>query len=129
MIRHPPRSTLTDTLFPYTTLFRSRGLVGERHVGRACIDAAMHRRIVAAHRIDHRVNHRLRLLGGRCGIEIVPAESEAGEIPSQILPQRGRGTIRRMVEGHVRIKRRGSSAWPPTSLSGPPPPYIGTAPR
>src|SRR3546814_15805298 len=24
MIRHPPRSTLTDTLFPYTTLFRSR---------------------------------------------------------------------------------------------------------
>src|SRR3546814_14387042 len=23
MIRRPPRSTLTDTLFPYTTLFRS----------------------------------------------------------------------------------------------------------
>src|SRR3546814_7601404 len=30
MIRRPPRSTLTDTLFPYTTLFRShrsRGLL------------------------------------------------------------------------------------------------------
>src|SRR3546814_11436208 len=26
MIRRPPRSTLTDTLFPYTTLFRSMGL-------------------------------------------------------------------------------------------------------
>src|SRR3546814_8469947 len=26
MIRQPPRSTLTDTLFPYTTLFRSTGL-------------------------------------------------------------------------------------------------------
>src|SRR3546814_4454188 len=25
MIRPPPRSTRTDTLFPYTTLFRSRG--------------------------------------------------------------------------------------------------------
>src|SRR3546814_5081607 len=25
MIRRPPRSTSTDTLFPYTTLFRSRG--------------------------------------------------------------------------------------------------------
>src|SRR3546814_13421205 len=25
MIRQPPRSTRTDTLFPYTTLFRSRG--------------------------------------------------------------------------------------------------------
>src|SRR3546814_5029910 len=29
MIRRPPRSTRTDTLFPYTTLFRSDGL-GER---------------------------------------------------------------------------------------------------
>src|SRR3546814_11511356 len=27
MIRRPPRSTRTDTLFPYTTLFRSRRLV------------------------------------------------------------------------------------------------------
>src|SRR3546814_2280197 len=29
MTRRPPRSTRTDTLFPYTTLFRSR--VAERH--------------------------------------------------------------------------------------------------
>src|SRR3546814_1042098 len=28
MIRRPPRSTRTDTLFPYTTLFRSVGEVG-----------------------------------------------------------------------------------------------------
>src|SRR3546814_3307697 len=28
MIRRPPRSTRTDTLFPYTTLFRSRGTLG-----------------------------------------------------------------------------------------------------
>src|SRR3546814_7935996 len=27
MIRRPPRSTRTDTLFPYTTLFRSSALV------------------------------------------------------------------------------------------------------
>src|SRR3546814_11352040 len=26
MIRRPPRSTLTDTLFPYTTLFRSKDI-------------------------------------------------------------------------------------------------------
>src|SRR3546814_5180248 len=31
MIRRPPRSTRTDTLFPYTTLFRSRGDDGGRH--------------------------------------------------------------------------------------------------
>src|SRR3546814_16467044 len=29
MIRRPPRSTRTDTLFPYTTLFRSAELYGE----------------------------------------------------------------------------------------------------
>src|SRR3546814_1210316 len=28
MIRRPPRSTRTDTLFPYTTLFRSHQLAG-----------------------------------------------------------------------------------------------------
>src|SRR3546814_6542496 len=28
MIRRPPRSTRTDTLFPYTTLFRSSGRTG-----------------------------------------------------------------------------------------------------
>src|SRR3546814_3998445 len=26
MVRQPPRSTRTDTLFPYTTLFRSQGV-------------------------------------------------------------------------------------------------------
>src|SRR3546814_13791406 len=30
MIRRPPRSTRTDTLFPYTTLFRSAHLLAER---------------------------------------------------------------------------------------------------
>src|SRR3546814_2215898 len=46
MIRRPPRSTRTDTLFPYTTLFRSfkkrrahafRNAIG-RHVGTVDID-------------------------------------------------------------------------------------------
>src|SRR3546814_5363497 len=32
MIRRPPRSTRTDTLFPYTTLFRSRIGVATRSV-------------------------------------------------------------------------------------------------
>src|SRR3546814_7314232 len=35
MIRRPPRSTRTDTLFPYTTLFRSigGGIGGQSEVG------------------------------------------------------------------------------------------------
>src|SRR3546814_7256991 len=38
MIRRPPRSTRTDTLFPYTTLFRSKTQVGDRR-------AALRRRL------------------------------------------------------------------------------------
>src|SRR3546814_6430282 len=33
MIRRPPRSTRTDTLFPYTTRFRSPPEVGHHHAG------------------------------------------------------------------------------------------------
>src|SRR3546814_10484420 len=32
MIRRPPRSTRTDTLFPYTTLFRSRTVRDDHHL-------------------------------------------------------------------------------------------------
>src|SRR3546814_9182386 len=39
MIRRPPRSTRTDTLFPYTTLFRSMS-VGARYTGSNYGDAA-----------------------------------------------------------------------------------------
>src|SRR3546814_13420870 len=42
MIRRPPRSTRTDTLFPYTTLFRSRQPVGavDRWIDLADLPAA-----------------------------------------------------------------------------------------
>src|SRR3546814_15993817 len=39
MIRRPPRSTRTDTLFPYTTLFRSVGHCGECHSPRNLLGA------------------------------------------------------------------------------------------
>src|SRR3546814_7766671 len=35
MIRRPPRSTRTDTLFPYTTLFRSAADARQHHLARA----------------------------------------------------------------------------------------------
>src|SRR3546814_3044210 len=45
MIRRPPRSTRTDTLFPYTTLFRSRNfLCSGRSPARATHDAVRPRR-------------------------------------------------------------------------------------
>src|SRR3546814_4269115 len=46
MIRRPPRSTRTDTLFPYTTLFRSRQ-------GAAAADVPRHRRDVRRHVAGH----------------------------------------------------------------------------
>src|SRR3546814_2661614 len=42
MIRRPPRSTRTDTLFPYTTLVRSAGTVGGQHA------AQLHHEVAAA---------------------------------------------------------------------------------
>src|SRR3546814_10333151 len=50
MIRRPPRSTRTDTLFPYTTLFRSRDRP-PRRAARACAAGAAagrHRRVSGA---------------------------------------------------------------------------------
>src|SRR3546814_12973495 len=43
MIRRPPRSTRTDTLFPYTTLFRSHA---DGHVLRALADRLVHQAAV-----------------------------------------------------------------------------------
>src|SRR3546814_12191563 len=37
MTRRPPRSTLTDTLFPYTTLFRSTVRVAAMHTCNASL--------------------------------------------------------------------------------------------
>src|SRR3546814_2388044 len=47
MIRRPPRSTRTDTLFPYTTLFRSRA---RRWSSRRCAGCGRPARVGAAER-------------------------------------------------------------------------------
>src|SRR3546814_10510787 len=59
MIRRPPRSTRTDTLFPYTTLFRSPG--GDRVRRR-------HRTVGAAHPPVRGARiHPAGAIGHRCG--------------------------------------------------------------
>src|SRR3546814_10428142 len=56
MIRRPPRSTRTYTLFPYTTLFRSPDLDGRVH-GR--LDSLRHVDLLAdADRISRTARHR-----------------------------------------------------------------------
>src|SRR3546814_1733938 len=46
MIQRPPRSTRTDTLFPYTTLFRS-ALQGQHHAGEQRGETDHRQRVVA----------------------------------------------------------------------------------
>src|SRR3546814_15712261 len=60
MLRRPPRSTRTDTLFPYTTLFRSPDFSLAGHsVDRACDFAVdQHDSLVAAcHFLDECLYH------------------------------------------------------------------------
>src|SRR3546814_17675295 len=71
MIRRPPRSTRTDTLFPYTTLFRSQVI---------CEVDARHLRLAAAVHpaVDGRLP-RVERARGR-GIELAPPRIELSRI-------------------------------------------------
>src|SRR3546814_1145604 len=53
MIRRPPRSTRTDTLFPYTTLFRSAVEQARSHVVLAQRQQRLHLLLVAQVRALH----------------------------------------------------------------------------
>src|SRR3546814_4001541 len=57
MIRRPPRSTRTDTLFPYTTLFRSAHLAD---VQRDCVGEQEQQ-----HRRQHECNEQRRRIAQR----------------------------------------------------------------
>src|SRR3546814_10998981 len=67
MIRRPPRSTRTDTLFPYTTLFRSDrgpdtdlgvgGKQSDEDSGDAHQDEAEHQQLLAADAVAEMAEH------------------------------------------------------------------------
>src|SRR3546814_14664063 len=65
MIRRPPRSTRTDTLFPYTTLFRSSHEAGgvERHLAAPGRRLGVHGRRVLLGAQDEGLAVELRQLG------------------------------------------------------------------
>src|SRR3546814_19629639 len=67
MIRRPPRSTRTDTLFPYTTLFRSAVETGEEHMGNGFVAVDIHGKIDAGfiHALQHVKHFRAALQGWR----------------------------------------------------------------
>src|SRR3546814_7489029 len=81
MIRRPPGSTRTDTLFPYTTLFRSAVLVAPLGPGNA---EAVRRRA------DH---------AGNVDGDLLPADLGERVVRARIVVQRHRAAISREVVG------------------------------
>src|SRR3546814_3179953 len=78
MIRRPPRSTRTDTLFPYTTLFRSRFVIvtGALQTARAHIGEED---VCVLHQPFHRFNtfRRCRVDGDALFAAIIEIEDRA----------------------------------------------------
>src|SRR3546814_18383081 len=100
MIRPPPRSTRTDTLFPYTTLFRSL---------HAAADVRQDRRSPVRAKAVHRVAREAR-----------PALARRGREGARRLPQphpagARRDATDRTREGHANSRTapggRGAAAW------------------
>src|SRR3546814_12820200 len=114
MIRRPPRSTRTDTLFPSTTLVRSAEPAGGRtdpfadHAGIRRDRTGRHVPLIeiVIGWITRREIGIVPIIVRKADIAIGgnPPAPKARRRPIQILPElvSGRGTIRRMVEGHVR---------------------------
>src|SRR3546814_12059850 len=74
MIRRPPRSTRTDTLFPYTTLFRSVDFVSpilDEATRLATVIAVIDNRS-GQWRVGEPVTASIRLPGGGAGSVLVP---------------------------------------------------------
>src|SRR3546814_19188052 len=98
MVRRPPRSTRTDTLFPYTTLFRSI-VVGEDADARLCLEGVA---------IDHpirRVDERVErvgidvgknLLERRFRIHIAKAAAQGDRIAEPVLGEQCAGILTRV---------------------------------
>src|SRR3546814_13071420 len=88
MIRRPPRSTRTDTLFPYTTLFRSQldagdvALAGRALEGQAAtmqIDQRLRQRQAQAGALGLAVQRLVHLAEGRHHlVEVLGRDADAG---------------------------------------------------
>src|SRR3546814_2567546 len=84
MIRRPPRSTRTDTLFPYTTLFRSDpGVLADDHHRLAPFTAAR------PGRCPQRVAVRIAQPEHEVGRDRAFADAAADAVGAEILPAHG----------------------------------------
>src|SRR3546814_16357273 len=97
MIRRPPRSTRTDTLFPYTTLFRSGQSLEVRDLARFEVHDRLKRKVEAVAR-DYRLE------GGDAVLRfhhlLVEGNGEAGDT------EIGAAPARHLVDGIDRSEER-----------------------
>src|SRR3546814_18503914 len=107
MIRRPPRSTRTDTLFPYTTLFRSaEHLLG---LGTDRPDRAVARAgTVLAHRDHGRlVEHDALPADADEGVGRAEVEcTVVGRPAAELLEHRGRMFMRNGVKASARLEKQ-----------------------
>src|SRR3546814_17645461 len=95
MLRRPPRATRTDTLFPYTTLFRSRGWWDR---GRPCGIVASGRGRAARH--ESASFRQCRGNGRRL------ADRLSGLLPESVGVARSGGDLPRLVDRQVAVRRQ-----------------------
>lgn len=93
-----------------------RLLVGERHLGRARIDAAVDGGVVGAERLGDGIDYHLRLLRAGGGVEVVPGPAVGGDQAGEVLAHGmdGSGDIHSITSSRVSAAsvRRSSSAEP-----------------
>src|SRR3546814_17532577 len=89
MIRRPPRSTRTDTLVPYTTLFRSRQVVAAEPAQRPAT------RLLR--QLD-RPGEQVRIGGRGCHGPSMAATAPAALDPHRLRPERGRVRLPEALE-------------------------------
>src|SRR3546814_9477427 len=101
MIRRPPRSTRTDTLFPYTTLFRSPGVESALATREQVVERREGNRHLFAERLERAIRHRLQ---PRIGQDI---EGETGEaIRRMVIKEAGGDQLAIGVGDRIEVEPR-----------------------
>src|SRR3546814_18272897 len=113
MIRRPPRSTRTDTLFPYTTLFRSVDAAAADLPGVGVDDAAVERGAPLRH---SRVPADL---AGKAGL---PGARQVSRLPRAGRDRPGADPAAAADRGAARPARLGAGRRPPSPAAMPRPP-------